>query len=297
MNRFLRLPMGWLAAATLCAVAVPSQATEPQAAGALAAKYTELRPRLHNNPFQRPLYLDSTESPGGAVTGDVYAVVDHPFATTGAALASASNWCDILLLPVNTKYCRASGRGEGSVLHVRIGRKHDQALDHAYPVEFLHRVVARNADYLQVELSADTGPLGTREYRIMLRAIPVEASRTFLHLSYSYTVGTMGRLAMQAYLGTTGKDKVGFTVTGKRPGGEPMHVGGMRGVIERNSMRYYLGIEAFLGALSAPPQAQLEKRLRDWFAATERYPRQLREIEQAEYLELKRKDYSLRQQG
>jgi len=48
--------------------------------------------------------------------------------------------------------------------------------------------------------------------------------------------------------------------------------------------------------LPAPPQAQLEKRLRDWFAAVERYPRQLHEMEQGEYLEMKRKEY-LRQQA
>ena len=71
----------------------------------------------------------------------------------------------------------------------------------------------------------------------------------------------------------------------------------MRGVIERNSMRYYLAIEAFLGALSAPPQAQLDKRLRDWFAATERYPRQLHEMDEARYLELKRNDYKRQQLG
>jgi hypothetical protein len=107
----------------------------------------------------------------------------------------------------------------------------------------------------------------------------------------------MGSLAMQAYLATTGRDKVGFTVIGRRAGGEPMHIGGMRGVIERNSMRYYLAIEAFLGALSEPPQAQLDKRLRDWFAATERYPRQLHEIDQAEYLEMKRKEHRRQQAG
>ena len=60
-------------------------------------------------------------------------------------------------------------------------------------------------------------------------------------------------------------------------------------------MRYYLAIEAFLGALSAPPQARLEKSLHDWFAAIERYPRQLHDLEQSEYLDMKRKEY-LRQQ-
>jgi hypothetical protein len=67
-------------------------------------------------------------------------------------------------------------------------------------------------------------------------------------------------------------------------------------VVERNTMRYYLAIEAFLGALAAPPQARFEKRLRDWFAAAERYPRQLHEMEQGEYLDMKRKE-RLRQQA
>jgi hypothetical protein len=57
-------------------------------------------------------------------------------------------------------------------------------------------------------------------------------------------------------------------------------------------MRYYLAMEAYLGALSSPPQARLEKSLHDWFAAAEAYPRQLHELEQGEYLAMKRKEYS-----
>jgi hypothetical protein len=64
----------------------------------------------------------------------------------------------------------------------------------------------------------------------------------------------------------------------------------MRGVIERNTMRYYLAIDAYLDSLSAPPAQQVERRLKTWFAATERYPRQLHEIEEAEYLAMKRKE-------
>ena len=89
---------------------------------------------------------------------------------------------------------------------------------------------------------------------------------------------------------------MGFTVAGTQPDGHPIHIGGMRGVVERNAMRYYLAIDAFLGALSGLPQARLEKRLHDWFAATERYPRQLHELGQSQYLDMKRKEY-LRQQG
>lgn len=278
-----------LLAAVLC-VATALAYADQNSAGRLRAKYTELRPQLSNNQFQKPLYLDSTEA-ADTLTGDVYAVVDHPFATAAPALSGAAEWCEIMFLPFNTKACRVSSGEKGNILNVRIGRKHDQPIEQAHQVVFAHRVVAQTAEYLQVRLSADQGPVGTRNYRIMLEAVPVEKDRTFIHLSYSYGYGTMGKMAMQVYLGTTGKDKVGFTVAGGQGDGQPQHIGGMRGVVERNSMRYYLAIEAFLGALSAPPQAQFEKRLRDWFAATERYPRQLREMEQSAYLEMKRREH------
>jgi hypothetical protein len=268
---------------------------DANSAASLRAKYGALQGQLSHNQFQRPLYMDSSEISRG-VTGDIYAVINYPFATAGAALNGPARWCDILSLHLNTKYCRASTSSQGSVLNVNIGKKHDQPLDEAYRVDFAYRVAAETPNYLKVRLNADEGPLSTRNYRIMLEAIPLEDGRTFIHLAYSYTYGLAGRLAMQAYLGTIGSDKVGFTVVGKQSDGQPLHVGGMRGLVERNTMRYYLAIEAFLGALSAPPQARLEKRLHDWFAAAERYPRQLHEMEQGEYLDMKRKEY-LRQQA
>ena len=61
-------------------------------------------------------------------------------------------------------------------------------------------------------------------------------------------------------------------------------------------MRYYLAIDAFLESTGAAPAAQLERRLQTWFAATEQYPRQLHEVDRAEYLKMKRAE-SLRQQS
>ena len=261
---------------------------------ALRAKYGALQDRLSHNQFQRPLALDSSETPG-ALEGDIYALVNYPFATVSAALNGMDNWCDIMILHVNTKYCRASTAGDGGVLNVRIGKKFGQPLDEAYPMAFAYRVAAPTPNYLQVRLNADEGPLSTRDYRIVLEAVALENGQTLIHLSYSYAYGFVGRLAMQAYLGTTGRDKVGFTVTGTQPDGQPLHIGGTRGLVERNTMRYYLAIEAFLGALSEAPQAQFERRLRDWYAATERYPRQLHEMEQGAYLDMKRNEYRRQQ--
>ena len=96
---------------------------------------------------------------------------------------------------------------------------------------------------------------------------------------------------MQAYLATIGRGKVGFTRTGKQSNDQPVYVEGVRGVVERNTMRYYLAIDAYLGALSTPPGEQLEKRLQSWFASTELYPRQLHEVDRATYLEMKRSEY------
>ena len=268
---------------------------DANSAASLRTKYGALRDQLSHNQFQRPLYMDSSEISGG-VTGDIYAVINYPFATAGAALNGPARWCDILSLHLNIKYCRASTSSQGSVLNVNIGKKHDQPLDEAYRVDFAYRVAAETPNYLKVRLNADEGPLSTRNYRIILEAVPLESGVTFIHLAYSYAYGLAGRLAMQAYLGTIGSDKVGFTVVGRQSDGQSLHIGGMRGLVERNTMRYYLAIEAFLGALSAPPQARLEKRLHDWFAAVERYPRQLHEMEQSEYLDMKRKEY-LRQQA
>src|SRR5205085_12651202 len=111
-------------------------------------------------------------------------------------------------------------------------------------------------------------------------------------LSYSYSYGVIARIAMQVYLATIGSGKGGFTVVGKEPGSQPRYVGAMRGVTERNTMRYYLAVEAYLGALSVPKRERTEKSLRDWFDAIERYPRQLHEMQRDDYLAMKRREYA-----
>jgi len=292
MKTLLWAPARLVAIALVCLGAGFAHAGDADAslAAALRAKYGVLQSQLSHNQFQRPLYMDSSEISGG-VTGDIYALIDSPFATAGVALNGPARWCEILMLHLNTKYCRAATDGRGSVLQVNIGKKYDQPLEEAYRVDFAYRVTAAAPDYLKVMLTADEGPLSTRDYRVILEAVPVGDGGTFIHFTYSYAYGIAGRLAMQAYLATIGRGKVGFTVVGKQSDGRPLYIGGMRGVVERNTMRYYLAIEAYLGALSVPPQARLEKSLRDWFAAIERYPRQLHELTQSEYLEMKRREY------
>ncbi len=272
-----------------------SFAADPQVSAApLRAKYTELNKHLLNNQFQRALYLDSAES-STDLKGEIYAVVDYPFATVNDALNNPAHWCDVLILHINIKYCHTSSNQSGTVLTVSLGRKHDQPLEDAYRAEFNYRGVITTPDYFAVELNAESGPLSTHDYRIWIEATSVNDGRTFLHFTYAYAFGLTGRLAMQAYLATIGRDKVGFTVTDKLPNGQPSYIQGVRGVVERNTMRYYLAIDAYLAALTAPPKDQLEKRLRHWHNATEQYARQLHEVERGDYLEMKRREYQRQQ--
>lgn len=263
--------------------------TGPGPAAQLQARYLALQPQLNTSPFQRPLYLVSTESPQ-TLSGEVYAVMAHPLSVVSQAFTDPAQWCDMLILHINTKYCRAQLRPSGSQLLVRIGKKDFQALAQAALVEFDYRVVSAGDAYFDVGLHAVEGPLGTRNYRIRLEAVALQGGKTFLHITYSYAYGLTGQLAMQAYLATVGRNKVGFTQNTPAPGGQPAFIGGMRGVVERNTMRYYLALEAYLDGLSAPLEQQFEQRLQSWYSATEMYPRQLHEVDRDAYLDMKRRE-------
>jgi len=289
---------GWrgaAAAALLVLAAAPARPQQADAA-ALRARHAALRESLQRNEFKRPLVLESRQTEGD-LEGDVYALVDHPFERVDATLRGVAQWCDILMLHLNVKHCRASAPNVSpATLTINVGKKYDQPLDDTYRVQFSYRVVAATSDYLQIQLRAGEGPLGTRDYRITLQAVALDARHSFLHLTYAYTYGMAARLAMQGYLSTLGRGKVGFSVVGRDAAGKPVYVDNVRGVVERNTMRYYLAIDAALDTQDLPAAERREKRLRDWFAATERYPLQLHELEQADYLDMKRKEFG-RQQG
>jgi len=231
----------------------------------------------------------------GASQGDVYAVVDYPIAVVSDAFSSPGNWCDALILHLNVKYCRPVSRDGRTVLATAIGRNVEQSLSRAYRVEFTFRIVASRPDYVDIELKARKGPLGTANYRISLEAVGLENERAFIHLRYSYTYGFAGRLAMKTYLATSGSGKVGFTVIGDPHDRQPKFIGGVRGAIERNTMRYYLAIDAYLGALATPAAGRFEQSLERWFSATELYPRQLREIDRDSYFAMKHREYARQQ--
>ncbi len=72
--------VAWIGAGSAWADAV-----EAQSAALLSARYEALRGELSQNPYRRPIYIESSEISGG-VSGDVFAIVDYPFSTTEGAL-------------------------------------------------------------------------------------------------------------------------------------------------------------------------------------------------------------------
>jgi len=260
------------------AASAPGSGAALGAAG-LRARFDALKEPLAHNPYGRPIVIESTQS-SDYVQGDVIARVDQPYANLAQALQGTGNWCAILILHLNTKMCHPLPNG----LDMALGRKYDQPVDQAYKLHFDYKLDVAGPDYLRAGLSSADGPIGTRDYRILVEVEPLDAARSILHLSYAYGFGFTARTAMGLYLSTTGADKVGFTVTGQDADGHPEYIGGMRGLTERNTMRYYMAILAFV---ADPAPGRLDHRLESWFDDTERYPRQLHEVDKTTYLTMK----------
>jgi hypothetical protein len=275
----IRLIVAATSCLALCATALA------QDGEALRARHAALEAKLADNPFGRPLHVIS-EDGTGAQKGEVYAVARYPHSVVAASLRKSQAWCDILVLQVNVKRCEAI---DPDGLSVFFTRRAEDPVDQAYRVDLAFDVVATDQEYLRIALHGPEGPFDTRDYRLDVEATALPGGTTFLHLSYSYAPGWIARAGMRVYLAGSGRDKVGFSVVNRRPDGTPVFVEGVRAMIERNAMRYYVAVEAYLDALDAPPHERAERSLRNWYAAIERYPLQLREdVSLEQYLRMKR---------
>jgi hypothetical protein len=279
---------GWVALAATVSLHVHAVQPDTEDAQALRATLQRLQNKLAQSTFARPLQMDSAETPDG-LRGDIHALIDRSLADVTAALKTPANWCEMLSLHINNRRCRVTrSASQGDVITLSVVRRYDLPLDSAFELPFVYRVTRSTAEMLKVDLSAATGPLGTRNYSVTLEALALEPHKTLLHFKYSYDHNTMANLATQAYLATFGSHKVGFTVIGRKEGGEPDLIRGLRGLVERNAMRYFLALDAYIatfGTTTSPDARELA-----WFQATERYPRQLHEVDQGTYLALKRED-------
>lgn len=286
---------GWLAASIVMSMSNAYAQNNSEINGKFGSeellnKYDELNStgKFTSNQYNRPLFLESFEGVN-KVSSTVYAILASPFNTVSMNFKKPSYWCEVMILHLNIKYCHADSEASSTKLTVNIGKKIPQPLSETFPLQFSYQTKSDFFNYLLVQLHADKGPISTSNYGIDFQAIPLPGNKTFIYFRYSYEFGFAGRMAMQTYLSTMGREKIGFTKISKDS--KLIYVGGMRGAVERNTMRYYLAMEAYLASLNRDPSQQFTARLHHWFDATEEYAIQLHELDKESYLSMKQDEH------
>ena len=249
--------------------------------------YEEIEEQILNNDYGLPLYLESIKKED-SMRGDVYGIIYHPYETVSKNLASLTNWCGIMPQHLNIKACTYQYVNDQCRLIFYTGRKFYEKADNVYHLNYRFKVSTLNNNYFNAFLDSKEGPLDTTDYVITVEAIPLTDNSTFFHLAYEYKYGFWAHIAMSTYFSTLGRKKVGFTIEGKDKKGNALYVKGIRGVIERNSIRYYFAIQSFLDTLNIPLETRFKARISNWFDLTEKHHKQLYEMDKEDYLKYKK---------
>jgi hypothetical protein len=244
---------------------------------------------LQRSPLLRPVQISSQESEDHLI-GDLFATVDYGMGTVNAAATNIERWCEVMLLLSNSQACQVKPGKNNDLLQVLVSSSKNADISGATPTDFQLQVHSAKADYLDSALTAAEGPMGTQNISLRLQAIPLTATRSFLHLHYAYETKWLGRVAMRAYLQTGGRGKVGFTPMGDA-NTQTTYIAGARGVIERNTMRYFLGFDCALAFDTQHPPQRFGAMAQCWYGQVEKYPLQLHEMPSTEYLGMKSIQY------
>jgi hypothetical protein len=274
--------------ATLLSVAgsVTTAGSVGQGEELLRSIYQSNVAKLQNNSYGLPLLVESSEQDDRAQV-HVYGVFDYPFGSVVSMLTVPANWCAIVALSPNVKACTHRSAPGDQLLTMYLGRKVYQPPHKARQVVSHFRTVVQQPEYLDVMLTAEKGPFGTRDHQLRFEAMPLDGRRTFAHVSYAYSESAALRLAEQAYFATIGRSKIGFTVTGTDTAGNPVHIGGRRGALERNAGRYYFAIQAFMNTVRHGEARRFAMRISTWYDLASRFKKQLLDLEKDEYLRIK----------
>ncbi len=277
-----------VAAASLSSPASANDTAAPPDPG-LAGIYRAMHDgRLPLLPGQ-PVYVHS-EVDKKRLRADVYSIVHYRLVDLAQALSRPRDWCRFVTLHLNVKACTWRTAPD-PVLSIYAGRKFYQPPADATRMDYRFRVVERDRRRLVVLLTAEKGELSTRDHRFRLEAERMNEKDVLLHFSLSYRQSLASRMATRAYLATLGRNKVGFSHPAEGAAGDD-YVGGVRGIVERNAMRYFLALVVYMDTLGQDgPQAR-SRRIREWFDLTQRYAVQLHEVDRTDYLIDKHREFA-----
>lgn len=254
-------------------------------AGRLRGQYRQFLAREEQPAINLPIQVISTER-DGLLSAQIYAVLDRDFSILAPILAEPGNWCDLVPLVFNVKACafhREDKRGVQLTFYV--GRKSYMPLEKSFALQYDFSLRSWGEDYLHISLAAEEGPLGTSDYLLEVEALKVEG-KSFLSVHTSYRQSMVSNFATSGYLATLGRNKKGFTVIGGTPQ-KPRYIRGLRGIVERNAVRYFLALQAYLETRHLPADKRFAAAANLWYDLTERYHEQLYEMDKAEYLDIK----------
>jgi hypothetical protein len=253
----------------------------------LGKRYREFQAEKQGRPADLPIQVISADREG-VLEAKIYAVLPWDFASLAEILTSAENWCELVPVVFNVKACTLQEARNSTQLTFYVGRKFFEPPEKAYELKYDFSVKTLRDDYFHIALVAEEGPLGTRDYLLEVEAIRI-ADKTFLSVGTSYRSSMFSRLATRGYLATLGRDKIGFTVVGG-DADNPEYIQGVRGIVERNAVRYYLALQVYLETRHLPPEGRFMAAAELWYDLTEQYHDQLYEMEKADYLDIKRRE-------
>jgi len=222
----------------------------------LIDKYHKIEKELEKSSLTIPFYLESSMGKNASHV-DIYGTIKYPFDIVENELQLPTNWCDIVLLHSNVRACTYKKVNDTWLLTLYNVKKFQDPLKDAYPMNFEYRVIAQQPGFFAISLAARQGIFGTKDHQFGLEAISLYQDRILIHLRYSYRYSSLGYLLMKSYFSIFGGGRIGFSVIGTDSDGNPVYVGGLRGAVEGNVLRYYLTILAYMDTLKIPVEQHL----------------------------------------
>jgi len=260
----------------------------------LLDKYHDIESELKTSSFGLPVHMESFVGSKSS-HADIYGVVKHPFDRVKNKLQIPSGLCDIFMLTINIRACTYEKSDNDWLLTIYNVKKYSDPIENAFPIRFEHLVIDQQQNQFRISLAAKEGPLSTKDVQFQIEAVPLDDSTTFIRLHYFFSYSSFDYFKINTFFSLFRRGKVGFTVVNDKQG-NPTYVSGLRGAEERNVMRYFLAIVAYLDTLGSPTDQRFEKQLTLWYDLTSKYKKQLFEMEKEDYLAYKRHDEKSRLQ-
>ena len=189
------------------------------------------------------------------------------------ALESAATWCRVSLLVPDVRGCQVN-EGEQTVITLSLRSGGTEAVRE---IEHVLRVDNMDPQLIHVVFRADRAAMGVREAGLSVVARQ-GTTGVELELEYGLRPSIRSRLATSAYLAGKADNRPGISYSTSSDGTRE-YVTGLRALIERNAMRYFLALLATLETNN------LASTIDAWYDMASRYKADLPEQNKEEYTE------------